>query len=167
MIIGLSSCQEKKEVHPTSAGRLSVRFIDKNNEINQSYMHYNNATVGFIVPSGGTRSFNSTSIGITGKQDANNKFETSIGFGTDYNTVTNLPELEPNGIYHVACSAGGQQFLTNVPWTPSNKDFVITRNDADSLGGTFRVKMEAMPQGSSTNYKEMEGYFCIAKKGIL
>ncbi len=166
MTFTMLSCQEKKEVVPTSAGRLSVRFVAKNGEANQPYTHYSNANVVFTLLSGGTRGPNSTGISITGKEDANNKFETNVFFQTKYNSLTSLPEYDYPGFYSAVCLVGGQPTIASIS-TGLEKLVTITKNDADSLGGTFRVKMEDLPRGSSTNYKEMDGYFCIAKKGVL
>ena len=167
MMFFVSSCQDKKEVIPTSNGRLSVRFVDKNNEINQPYLHYNNANVRFFIPSGGTRGGNATAILVTGKQDISHKFETNVLFQTTYNPTTSLPEYDPLYFYSFDYIIDGKNNLRNLPSSSSSEGIFITKNDTDSLGGTFKIKMEEMPQGSSTNYKQMEGYFCIAKKGIL
>ena len=169
MTITLLSCQEKEEVMPTrdSNGRLSVRFVAKNNETNQPYLHYNNANVIFIIPSGGTRGGNATAISVTGKQDVDHKFETNVFFQTMYNPATSLPEYSPLDFYSFNYIVDGKSNFVNLRSSSPSEGIFITKNDADSLGGTFKIKMEEMPQGSSTNYKEMEGYFCIAKKGVL
>ena len=169
MTITLLSCQEKEEVIPTmnSNGRLSVRFVAKNNETNQPYLHYNNANVVFIIPSGGTRGGNTTAISVTGKQDVDHKFETRVFFQTIYNPATSLPEYSPLDVYGFNYIVDGKSNFINLRSSSPSEGIFITKNDADSLGGTFKIKMEERPQGSSTNYKEMEGYFCIAKKGVL
>ncbi len=167
MTFTMSSCQEKKEVQPTSAGRLSIRFVAKNGEANQPYLHYNNANVIFTIPSGGTRGGNATSISVIGNQDINHQFETRVFFQTKYNPATNLPEYDPLQVYGFNYIVDGKNNFISLPSSSPSEGIFITKNDADSLGGTFRTRMEEMPQGSFTNYKEMEGYFCIAKKGIL
>ena len=167
MIISMLSCQKKKEVVPTSNGRLSVRFVAKNGEANQPYLHYNNANVIFTILSGGTRGGNATGISVTGKQDVDHKFETNVFFQTRYNPTTSLPEYAPLDVYGFNYIVDGKSNFISLPSSSPSEGIFITKNDTDSLGGTFKIKMEEMPQGSSTNYKQMEGYFCIAKKGIL
>ncbi len=167
MTFTMSSCQEKKEVLPTSNGRLSVRFVAKNGETNQPFIAYRNVSVYATNPAGGATSTNPASITIMGNEDDRNKFLTSVNILSGDNFRTTLPKYEALVNYGVACSVGGVATLFSLPNNSLDEGLIITKNDADSLVGTFRVRLEDAPQDMSASYKEMEGYFCIAKKGIL
>ena len=168
MTIGLLSCQKKESVIPVNEGSFFFRFVDKN-ETNKPFSSYNTVEV-IVAPKLEQSNNESVDIVIRGWQDAQNEFNTSLVFSRNKTKPISFYYPDRNlmidSIYCVSTYKSDRKnfLLGNMPNRNLDERLIITKDDADSLAGKFKINL--VDDGVLlTGSRQMEGYFSIAKKG--
>ena len=159
----MPSCKNKANVEIATEGNISVRFVDKN-ETNKPFLSYKNVEVS-VTPIYQQTNQEKVAVIMNGLEDAQNGFITCIGFNRDI-TNPRLYYYQNNSVdscYNVNTAKPGGRDIDLASSTNNSIDerLFITKDDADSLCGKFRVTLV----NNTSIRREMEGYFSVAKKG--
>ena len=168
MTIALLSCQKKESVVPVNEGSFFFRFVDKN-ETNKPFSSYNKVEV-FVTSEFQQGNSGRVDVSIRGWQNAQNEFNTSLGFARDKTKGRSFYYPNSNSMIDSTYSvftykSGGNNFLlVNTINNNIDERLIIIKDDADSLAGKFKINL--VDDGVLlTGRRQMEGYFSIAKKG--
>ena len=171
----LSSCEQEK-IKPeftTTQGKMSVRVINKNDDSNIPYSSYKEASLLVHWASG-----NNILLLINGDY-LNSTTLNPISRGFQVGCIRNMDAPTPryqaitvtNQNYQISKFFDGTGFgydsrSTSLDATNINESLTFTKDDADSLVGNFRVRLETIAPNSIDTIT-VEGRFSFAKNGVF